>query len=101
MDIGYPQSLHDQLITEGKTGKHHILPDSNATTFHIESAADTDRAVVLFRLSYLYQLLVLQKRGNIDPELAAIDVSDELARMDTSEDLRAIFENVRVSGNER
>lgn len=94
VDIGYPQALRKQLIADGKTGEHHVVSD-RATTFHVEAAADVEQAVTLFRLSYLYQVLVLQKHGGIDAELAAIDVSDELANMDLSEDIRAIFEDIR------
>ncbi|HET7324223.1 MAG TPA: luciferase family protein [Halococcus sp.] len=96
VDIGYPKPLRDQLMREGKTGEHHVFPNSNATTFHVESDEDIEQALALLRFSYLYQVLVLQKRGNAPPELAAIDVRDELARMDASDDLRAIFEDIHA-----
>ncbi|MFC6764523.1 luciferase family protein [Natrinema soli] len=95
VDIGYPQPLRNQLVAEKHTEKHHVVPDSNATTFHIEAADDVEQAIVLLRLSYLYQILVLQKRGDGDAELTAIDVNDELAGMEMSEDIRTIFEDIR------
>lgn len=96
VDIGYPNPLREQLIAEGKTGDHHVVPNSNATTFRVESPDDIEQAVLLFRGSYLYQVLVLQKRGDANPELTALDVSNELAALDASDDLRAIFEDIRA-----
>lgn len=94
VDIGYPQRLRKQLIAEDKTGEHHVVAD-RATTFHVEGAADVEQAVALLRLSYLYHVLILQKRDDVDSELAAIGVSDELASMGMSDDIRAIFEDIR------
>lgn len=31
VEIGYPQPLQDQLIVDGRTGEHHVVPHSNAT----------------------------------------------------------------------
>lgn len=96
VDISYPKPLRDQLIAEGRTGDHHVVPSSNATTFRVESTDDIEQALALLRFSYLYQVIVLQKHGDVPPELAAIDVSNELTRIDVSDDLRAIFEDIRA-----
>ncbi|WP_227379799.1 luciferase domain-containing protein [Haladaptatus halobius] len=88
-DIGYPKPLRDQLIEEGQTKEHHVVPNSNATTFHIESADDVDHDVWLFRLSYLARLAALQRRGEVDSDL---DIQHELDELAPSDGVRNAFE---------
>jgi hypothetical protein len=46
VDISYPPPLRDQLIADGRTGEHHVAPNSpTGTTFYIESTEDIDNAV--------------------------------------------------------
>lgn len=46
--IGYLKLLRDQLFEEGQMKEQHGVPNSNAATFHIESADDIDHVVWLF-----------------------------------------------------
>lgn len=88
-DIGYPKPLRDQLIENGQTKEHHVVPNSNATTFHIESAADVDHVVWLFRLSYLARLAALERRGELD---SSLDIQQELDELALSNSIRNAFE---------
>ena len=92
-DIGYPEALRDQLITDGHTEKHHAVPrHPNATTFHIESADDIDHVVWLFRLSYLARVSTLQKHKETEVKLKDIDVQEELDTLAPSDAVRHAFE---------
>jgi len=51
-DIPFPRSLRDRLVADGRTGPHHIHPDSGWTTRLIEHDTDVDEAVQLLRLNY-------------------------------------------------
>lgn len=92
-DIGYPKPLRDQLIADGHTEEHHVVPQHpNTTTFHIESADDSEHVVWLFRLSYLGRVAVLQQREETEPDLTDIDVQDELDELAPSDAIRHAFE---------
>ncbi|GAA0253786.1 hypothetical protein GCM10009000_082920 [Halobacterium noricense] len=66
-----------------------MVPDSNATTFHIKSADDVDHVVWLFRLSYLARLAALQRRGELDSDL---NIQHELDVLAPSNGVRNAFE---------
>jgi Luciferase len=51
-DIPFPRRLRDQLVAEGRTGPHHVMPDSGWTTKYIRADADADEVVALLRLNY-------------------------------------------------
>jgi hypothetical protein len=51
-DIPFPRALRDQLVAEGRTGPHHVNPESTWTTLHIRSDADAAEAIALLRLNY-------------------------------------------------
>ena len=51
-DIEFPRAMRDRLVAEGRTGPHHIDPDSTWTTLRIHSDADADAAVGLLRIGY-------------------------------------------------
>lgn len=88
-DIGYPKPLRDRLIEEGQTKEHHVVPNSNTTTFYLESAEDIDHVVWLFRLSYLARLAILERRGELDSDL---DIQHELDELTPSDGVRDAFE---------
>lgn len=92
-DIEYPKPLRDQLIEEGQTKEHHVVPNSNATTFHIGSADDVDHVVWLFRLSYLARLATLQRRGELDLDL---DIQHEIDQLAPSEGIRDAFKTTNA-----
>lgn len=51
-DIPYPRRIRDELVAEGRTGPHHIHPDSGWTTRYIHTEADADDVVDLLRINY-------------------------------------------------
>jgi Luciferase len=51
-DIPYPRRIRDELVAAGRTGPHHIHPDSTWTTRYIASDDDLDEVVRLVRINY-------------------------------------------------
>ena len=51
-DIPFPRRLRDELVAAGRTGPHHIHPDSTWTSRAIESDDDVDAVIELIRLNY-------------------------------------------------
>jgi hypothetical protein len=51
-DIPYPRRIRDELVAAGRTGAHHVHPDSGWTTLYIRDARDAQTAVDLLRLNY-------------------------------------------------
>jgi hypothetical protein len=51
-DIPFPRSLRDRLVAEGRTGPHHIHPDSGWTSRLIHGPADADEVIQLLRINY-------------------------------------------------
>ncbi|MFC4357335.1 luciferase family protein [Halobium salinum] len=92
LDVNFLRRLRDVLVDADLTGVHHLLTDSGWTTFMLRTEADYDRARWLLRLSYLYQVSVLQKRADGTEPYAAVDVAAELRKLDPPEAVRAAFE---------
>jgi hypothetical protein len=51
-DIPYPRAVRDRLVEAGRTGPHHIHPDSGWTTRYIHGDEDADAVVELLRINY-------------------------------------------------
>jgi hypothetical protein len=51
-DIPFPRRVRDELVAAGRTGPHHVLPDSGWTTLYIRSDADAEEAIELLRINY-------------------------------------------------
>ncbi len=51
-DIPFPRRIRDELVAAGRTGPHHVHPDSGWTTLYIRADADVEEAVALLRLNY-------------------------------------------------
>jgi hypothetical protein len=51
-DIPFPRSVRDELVAAGRTGPHHVHPDSGWTTLYIRSDADADTAIELLRINH-------------------------------------------------
>jgi hypothetical protein len=51
-DIPFPRKLRDELVAAGRTGPHHIQPESTWTTTPIRSETDADEVIALLRLNY-------------------------------------------------
>jgi hypothetical protein len=94
VDINFPKRLRDALVAAGKTGEHHVVPDSGWTTLYLETPADGDRGLWLLRLSYMYLALVLGDKPGGREALAGVDVEAELAALELDDALRAPFESV-------
>jgi hypothetical protein len=52
VDIPFPTKIRNELVTAGRAEPHHLLSDSGWISFYIREAADVERAIDLFRLSY-------------------------------------------------
>jgi hypothetical protein len=53
VDIPFPRSIRDALLTEGLAEQHHWIPNSGWITFHMRGDQDLPHALWLMRLSYL------------------------------------------------
>jgi hypothetical protein len=42
-DIPFPRRIRDELVAAGRTGPHHVHPDSGWTTLYIRTDADAAR----------------------------------------------------------
>jgi hypothetical protein len=74
VDIPFPRSVRDALLTEGLAEEDPWVPNSGWITFQVRGEADLKHAVWLMRLSYLrYQL-----RTASDPRRCLDEQSDEL-----------------------
>jgi hypothetical protein len=51
-DIPFPRRIRDELVAAGRTGPHHVHPDSGWTTLYSRTDADTDQAIELLRINY-------------------------------------------------
>jgi Luciferase len=51
-DIPFPRRIRDELVAAGRTGPHHVHPDSGWTTLYIRTDVDADQAVELLRINY-------------------------------------------------
>ncbi|WP_117591191.1 luciferase domain-containing protein [Haloprofundus halophilus] len=94
LDINYPRRLRDTLIDEGRTGEHHVVPDSGWTTFRIRTGADLEPARWLLRLSYLYHVATLRRRPELAGVVGDVDVEGELDAMSPSPRVRESFDRV-------
>jgi hypothetical protein len=51
-DIPFPRRIRDELVAAGRTGPHHVHPDSGWTTLYIRTDADAQQAIQLLRINY-------------------------------------------------
>ena len=52
VDLPFPRTVRDELVSRGRARRHHVLPDSGWVSFWIESGDDVEGAIALFRLAY-------------------------------------------------
>jgi hypothetical protein len=74
VDIPFPRSVRDVLLTQGLAEEHRWVPDSGWITFRIRGEQDLDHALWLMRLSYLRYLLKTEP----DPHKVLERESEEL-----------------------
>ena len=65
VDIPFPTKVRDEVVAAGQAQPHHLLPDSGWVSLYLREAADVDRALALFRLSF--DLAVKQKGLALEP----------------------------------
>jgi Luciferase len=51
-DIPFPRRIRDELVAAGRTGPHHVHPDSGWTTLYIRTDGDAGEALELLRINY-------------------------------------------------
>ena len=51
-DIPFPRPIRDELVAAGRTGPHHVHPNSGWTTLYIRTDADAEDAIELLRINY-------------------------------------------------
>jgi len=52
VDIPFPKTVRNELVTAGRAEPHHILPESGWVSIYLRQASDVDRAIELLRLSF-------------------------------------------------
>jgi hypothetical protein len=69
VDIPFPRSIRDALLTEGLAEEHRWVPNSGWITFRMRSGKDLQHAVWLMRLSYFrYALKTTADPGDLFAE---------------------------------
>jgi hypothetical protein len=93
LDIPFTVAIRDQLLAEGRTGPHHILPETGNTTFYLRDEADVPRAIWLVRVSYVHK--AIRRLAGFDGAMAldALHPSAELRRLIAGHTLRNIDES--------
>jgi hypothetical protein len=51
-DIPFARRMRDELVAAGRTGPHHVHPDSGWTTLYIRTDEDAEEAIELLRINY-------------------------------------------------
>ena len=74
VDIPFPRSVRDALLTEGLAEEHRWVPNSGWITFQVRSEEAFKHAVWLMRLSYLRYVL----KTASDPRRCLDEYNEEL-----------------------
>ena len=51
-DLPFPKATRDELVSSGRAEPHHVLPDTGWVSRRIDSDADVQDVIALFRLNY-------------------------------------------------
>ncbi|MFB6131549.1 MAG: luciferase family protein [Salinigranum sp.] len=97
LHVNYPRRMRDSLIEAGETAAHPYFPNSGWTSYDVETTADVDGALRLVRVSYLYRASARRGTPSGRTALEAVDVAAELDRLDVSERVRDVFEDVETA----
>jgi hypothetical protein len=98
VDIPFNSKIRNQLIAEGRAEVHHFLKDTGWISFYIRSDEDVEKAIWLFKLSYLFNATRGQQRAALEDKL---NIADEVAHLNLSEALGAIFSGLTRRGQTR
>ena len=79
VDIPFPRSVRDALLSGGLAEEHGWVPNSGWITIHVGSGDDLKHALWLMRLSYLRYALkaVADPRGLLERETEELRLSPE------------------------
>lgn len=91
VDIPFNSQIRNQLIAEGRAGVHHLLKDTGWITFYIRQPEDVERAIWLFRLSYLFHAGRGRSRSALEGQ---IDISEAVAALHLSVSMQTVFDRV-------
>lgn len=94
VDVTFARPIRDALIADGRTGEHHVVPESGWTSYAVRDADDLAGARWLLRLSYLHAALVSRRRPAGAAVLAAVDPAAELDELDPAPEVRAAFDRL-------
>jgi hypothetical protein len=79
LDILFTKALREQLVTEGKVRKHHYVPDSGWTSYHLRSSDALQHALWLLTLSQIFQEFCATKNADrASQRLAELGASAEV-----------------------
>jgi hypothetical protein len=62
-DLPFKRTVRDMLVETGRAQPHHVLPDSGWVSKRMDTDADVDEVIELFRLSYERALVARAVRG--------------------------------------
>lgn len=91
VDIPFNSQIRAQLIAEGRAEVHHLLKDTGWITFTIRQPEDVERAVWLFRLSYLFHAGRGRSRAALEGQ---INISEAVAALRLSASMQTVFDRV-------
>jgi hypothetical protein len=91
IDIPFNSKLRTQLLTEQAAEPHHLLPETGWISFYLREPTDVERAIWLFRLSYLFHATRRQTQAMVAD---ALDVDAAIAALPMTPALRTAFAGV-------
>jgi hypothetical protein len=91
IDVPFAKRVRDVVVAAGLADEHHLFPDSGWVTKYLRSPEDVAEGIDLLRVAYLYRVAASQRRADVDPAVAAVDVAAELDAMALPAGLREAF----------
>jgi ribonuclease BN (tRNA processing enzyme) len=70
-DLPFPMATHDALLAQGRAEPHHVLPRSGWVSRRIETRADVDDVIELFRLNF--DRMSRRRGGRAEPDRSSTD----------------------------
>ena len=67
VDLPFPISVREELVSKGEAERHHVLPDSGWVSFYIRRDEDVSRTIGLFARSYGLALAQKARRETRHP----------------------------------
>lgn len=69
-DLPFTRLIREALVTDGEADVHHLLSESGWVSFYLRRDDDVNRAIKLFRMSYLQKRV---RRAKGDDKQALLD----------------------------